>query len=81
MELPHEEAWARGRALDGEEQRAFWAGWVAAERRHFAEDPSRPFAGLLVLQRPEGYEVLSGPDGSFGPNQPFTDSDDSSAVC
>jgi hypothetical protein len=81
MELPHEKAWTRGRSRDGEEQRAFWAGWVEAERRHFAEDPSRPFADLLVLQRSEGYEVLRGPGGSPGPDQDLTHSDDPSAVC
>lgn len=57
MELPSEESWARGRARDGEAQREFWAGWVGAERRHFAGDPSRPFADLLVRQVAEGYEV------------------------
>ncbi|MEW2289815.1 hypothetical protein [Streptomyces sp. NPDC047841] len=61
MELPPEESWSRGRRRDGAEQRGFWDGWVAAERAHFAEDPSRPHADLLVLQRPEGYEVLPGP--------------------
>ncbi|WP_078629731.1 uridine kinase family protein [Streptomyces sp. NRRL WC-3744] len=61
MELPREESWARGRRRDGAEQREFWDGWVAAERAHFAVDPSRPHADLLVLQRHEGYEVLPGP--------------------
>ncbi|MET9735021.1 hypothetical protein ABZZ79_31575 [Streptomyces sp. NPDC006458] len=61
MEMPPEEAWARGRARDGEEQRAFWDGWVPAERRHFADDPSKPHADLVVRQVPEGYEVLPGP--------------------
>jgi len=81
MELPHDVAWARGRARDGEEQRAFWAGWVEAERRHFAEDPSRPFAGLLVRQGSEGYEVIPGPAGTLGPDQNLTHSDDPAAVC
>ncbi|MFE9441767.1 uridine kinase [Streptomyces sp. NPDC006602] len=72
MELPREEAWARGRARDGEEQREFWAGWVGAEQRHFAEDPSRPFANLLVRQRPEGYEVFPGPAGDIGSDQSVT---------
>ncbi|MFV0137160.1 uridine kinase [Streptomyces sp. HMX87] len=58
MELPAEEAWARGRARDGAEQREFWDRWVPAERAHFTDDPSRPFADLLVRQRKEGYEVL-----------------------
>ncbi|MEV6172266.1 hypothetical protein AB0L99_29150 [Streptomyces sp. NPDC051954] len=61
MEVPREEAWTRGRTRDGEEQREFWAGWVEAERRHFADDPSRPFADLLVQQCEKGYEVHSGP--------------------
>ncbi len=61
MELPPEESWARGRLRDGAEQEEFWDGWVAAERAHFAADPSRPHADLLVLQRHKGYEVLPGP--------------------
>ncbi|MFJ8200647.1 uridine kinase [Streptomyces sp. NPDC096152] len=60
MELPREESWTRGRSRDGEEQREFWAGWVEAERRHFAADPSRPYADLLVRQVEQGYEVLPG---------------------
>ncbi|MFC9288969.1 uridine kinase [Streptomyces sp. NPDC057052] len=64
MELPREEAWARGRSRDGEDQREFWDGWVEAEARHFAEDPSRPYAHALVRQLPEGYEVLPGPAGT-----------------
>ncbi|MFF8939836.1 uridine kinase [Streptomyces paradoxus] len=81
MELPREEAWARGRSRDGEEQWEFWYGWVAAERRHFAEDPSKPFADLLVRQRDEGYEVLTAAAGSTGPNQPLTHGDGPPAVC
>ena len=61
MELARDEAWARGRARDGEEQREFWDGWVLAEQRHFAEDPSRPFADLLVRRYERGYEALPGP--------------------
>ncbi len=81
MELPAGEAWARGRARDGEAQRDFWAGWVPAERRHFAEDPSRPFADHLVRQFPDGYEVLAGPGGT--PDDPLflTHRDGPSAVC
>ncbi|QCD54709.1 uridine kinase family protein [Streptomyces hawaiiensis] len=81
MELPPEEAWARGRSRDGEEQREFWNGWVPSERRHFADDPSRPFADLLVRQRDQGYEVLAGPAGIVGPDQPFTHGDEPPAVC
>ncbi|MPY54410.1 uridine kinase family protein [Streptomyces acidicola] len=81
LEVPNEEAWARGRSRDGEEQREFWAGWVAAERRHFAEDPSRPCADLLVRQRSEGYEVLPGPAGTSGSTLFLTHGNGPSAVC
>ncbi|MEU9470017.1 hypothetical protein AB0D78_26015 [Streptomyces avermitilis] len=81
MELPPEASWTRGRERDGEAQREFWAGWVEAERLHFAEDPSRPFADLLIQQCPEGYEVLPGPVGTPGPDQDLTHSDGPSAMC
>jgi uridine kinase len=81
MELPREEAWARGRSRDGEEQREFWDGWVPAERRHFADDPSRPFADLLVRQREKGYQVIPGPAGPVGPGRPLTHGDGPPAVC
>ena len=70
LETPREESWARGQRRDGEAQRAFWAGWVRAERAHFAADPSRPFANHLVRTGPETYEVLPGPAGraSGGPS-------------
>lgn len=61
LEMTREEAWERGRSRDGEEQREFWDGWVRAETHHFSDDPSRPYAGLLVRQLSEGYEVLPGP--------------------
>ncbi|MET9763644.1 hypothetical protein ABZ016_32140 [Streptomyces sp. NPDC006372] len=81
MELAREEAWARGRSRDGEEQREFWNGWIPAERRHFADDPSRPFADLLVRQREKGFEVLPGPAGTVGPDQRLTHGDEPPAVC
>lgn len=81
MEVPREESWARGRGRDGEEQREFWAGWVRAEAEHFAEDPSRPFADLLVRQGDKGYKVLPGPEGTIGPDQEITLGDGPSAVC
>ncbi|WP_406358715.1 uridine kinase [Streptomyces sp. NBC_00658] len=81
MELPHGEAWTRGRRRDGEAQGEFWDGWVSAERRHFAEDPSRPFADLLARQCSEGYEVLPGPTETPGPNPDITHGDGPSAVC
>ncbi|WP_059046954.1 uridine kinase family protein [Streptomyces acidiscabies] len=72
MELDQERAWARGRARDGVEQREFWDGWVGAERTHFAEDPTRPSANLLVRQTTQGYEVLPGPSGALGPYRDVT---------
>lgn len=62
MDVPHEEAWQRGRRRDGAVQRDFWDGWEPEELQHFTGDPTRPFAHLLVRQCPEGYEVLPGPN-------------------
>ncbi|MEU0412480.1 hypothetical protein ABZ307_32285 [Streptomyces griseorubiginosus] len=81
MDLPRAESWARGRSRDGVEQREFWEGWVLAERRHFAEDPSRPFADLLVRQCPQGYETLEGPAVTPGPDQDVTHGDGSTSMC
>jgi len=84
MELPAEEAWARGRARDGEEQREFWDGWVPAERAHFAADPSRPFADLLVRRKEQGttgYEVTPGPAVTAEADRSVTERDDPSAMC
>ncbi|WP_078914112.1 uridine kinase family protein [Streptomyces sp. NRRL S-37] len=80
MDLSPEESWSRGRARDGAEQREFWDGWVRAEHEHFAGDPSRPFAGLLVRQRPKGYELLPGPAGTGESPPPLTQGDDSPAL-
>ncbi|WEO98625.1 hypothetical protein A6P39_033855 [Streptomyces sp. FXJ1.172] len=80
MELPRGESWTRGRRRDGMEQREFWDGWVEAEHAHFAEDPSRPHADLLVLQKSGGYEVLPGPGSTPGPDQNVTQGDGSSAL-
>nr|WSZ20996.1 hypothetical protein OH837_37700 [Streptomyces canus] len=81
MDLPREESWARGRSRDGAELREFWEGWVAAEQRHFAEDPSRPFADLLVRQCQKGYAITSGPAETVGPDRDVTHGDDPSAMC
>ncbi|NDZ82148.1 hypothetical protein G3I19_27160 [Streptomyces sp. SID10853] len=54
-------SWDRGRHRDGPALREFWDGWTAAEARHFAGDPSRPFADLLVRECREGYEWFPGP--------------------
>ncbi|MGI5467618.1 uridine kinase family protein [Streptomyces sp. CA-132043] len=61
MELPDETAWSRGRRRDGPELTGFWDGWIPAERAHFAVDPSRPYADLLVTQGQAGYEWRAGP--------------------
>ncbi|GGT77565.1 uridine kinase family protein [Streptomyces lateritius] len=75
MERGPEESWARGRHRDGPAQSAFWDGWTVAETRHFAADPSRPFADALVRECPEGYEWLPGPQVTAGPNQIITERD------
>ncbi|WP_244501164.1 uridine kinase family protein [Streptomyces sp. TP-A0874] len=54
-------AWARGRLRDGDGLSEFWDGWTVAERRHFAADPSRPHADLLVRRDEGGYRLLPGP--------------------
>lgn len=81
MELAREDSWNRGRRRDGSEQREFWARWVEAERRHFADDPSRPHADLLVLQLQKGYEVLPGPAATHGSAPDVTHGDGPSAMC
>ncbi|MFE5715583.1 uridine kinase [Streptomyces sp. NPDC056501] len=75
MEREPEESWARGRRRDGPEQAEFWDGWTLAETRHFARDPSRPFADTLVRERPEGYDWLPGPSVTAGPDQIITHGD------
>jgi hypothetical protein len=61
LEVPQHTSWQRGRRRDGPGLSGFWDGWERAEQRHFASDPSRSYANLLVLQRIEGYLVLKGP--------------------
>jgi uridine kinase len=48
MDLPAAAARARGEARDGPALTEFWRSWTRAEKAHFAQDPSRPFADLLV---------------------------------
>ncbi|MGW7197791.1 uridine kinase family protein [Streptomyces chryseus] len=72
MDLDARESWARGRRRDGPAQADFWDGWTAAETRHFATDPSRPYADLLVRQRQEGYEWRPGPYATALPNHSVT---------
>ncbi|MFJ3924460.1 uridine kinase [Streptomyces sp. NPDC090022] len=73
METPREQAWERGRLRDGRELSDFWDGWERAERAHFADDPSRPFADTLVRQSGTGYEWTSGAAGSAGTPGSVTD--------
>ncbi|WP_037649575.1 uridine kinase family protein [Streptomyces flavidovirens] len=72
MDLGARESWARGRRRDGPAQAEFWDGWTAAEMRHFATDPSRPYADLLVRQCHEGYEWRPGPFATAFPNHSVT---------
>lgn len=60
METPRERSWGRGRNRDGRELSAFWDEWERAEVAHFSDDPSRPFADVLVRQSGTGYEWTSG---------------------
>lgn len=55
MERAAEESWRRGRHRDGPAQSAFWDGWTVAETRHFAHDPSLPFADTLIRECQGGY--------------------------
>ncbi|MGR8011700.1 uridine kinase family protein [Streptomyces hypolithicus] len=75
MELAAPSAWARGRRRDGPAQAEFWDGWTAAEMRHFATDPSRPHADLLVRQCPEGYAWWPGSGAAARANHSVTMSD------
>ncbi|WP_407554195.1 hypothetical protein QOM21_30355 [Streptomyces sp. Pv4-95] len=65
MELAPEHSWERGQLRDGPALAAFWNGWIPAERGHFAADPSRPYADLLVRQGQTGYEIHVGPSGAL----------------
>ncbi|MDF6041233.1 hypothetical protein LRD69_03455 [Streptomyces sp. JH14] len=72
MELGPAAAWERGRLRDGPALSDFWDGWTAAEERHFADDPSRPYADALVRQLPVGYEWLEGHRATAGANRSVT---------
>ncbi|GAB2586756.1 hypothetical protein GCM10027168_19470 [Streptomyces capparidis] len=60
MDLPAREAHARGMKRDGPALAPFWKRWRAAEKAHFAADPSRPHADLVVRAVPDGYSVRPG---------------------
>ncbi len=59
LAVPAEVAWASGRRRDGPGQAAFWRTWEAAERGHFADDPSRPFADILIAPRGDSYHACT----------------------
>jgi hypothetical protein len=63
LEVTPEVARRRGLLRDGPELAPFWTGWTAAEDAHFAADPSRPFADLLLRQTdgPDGCVAVPGP--------------------
>jgi uridine kinase len=60
LEVDPETARRRGLRRDGPELAHFWTGWNRAEDAHFAADPSRPFADLLVRQTADGYRAAPG---------------------
>ncbi|MFF5449289.1 uridine kinase [Streptomyces sp. NPDC012888] len=76
METPREESWRRGRSRDGRELAGFWDGWERAELAHFAGDPSRPFADVLVRQCGTGYEWTSGTGAAAGTSSSVTEGHD-----
>lgn len=61
LEVDPATARARGRRRDGGGLATFWTGWTREEDAHFAADPSRPYADLLVHQTPSGYRAVPGP--------------------
>lgn len=64
LDVPRDTARERGERRDGLHLADFWAGWMRAQDAHFAADPTRPFAELLVRQVPNGYEVRELPTGT-----------------
>lgn len=63
LEVPPDEAHRRGLHRDGAALTDFWTEWTRAEEAHFAADPTRPYADLLVRQTEEGdgYTAAPGP--------------------
>ncbi|MFJ3726359.1 uridine kinase [Streptomyces sp. NPDC090045] len=76
METPRAQSWLRGRNRDGHELSDFWDGWERAERAHFSNDPSRPFADTLVRQSGTGYEWSSGAGATAGTPASVTEGDE-----
>lgn len=63
LEVAAQTARRRGLLRDGPALAHFWTGWNRAEDAHFAADPSRPFADLLLRQTEDagGYRAVPGP--------------------
>ncbi|MFE4694214.1 uridine kinase [Streptomyces sp. NPDC056749] len=68
-------SWERGRLRDGPGLSEFWDGWTVAEQRHFAGDPSLPFADAVIRRVPTGYEWLEGSHATAGASHFVTDSE------
>lgn len=75
IEGDSEASWEQGRRRDGPGLSDFWDGWTVAERRHFAIDPSFPFADAVIRRLPQGYEWLEGPRPTAGASRTITDSE------
>ncbi|MEU1216320.1 uridine kinase [Streptomyces sp. NPDC005791] len=75
VEGEREASWEQGRHRDGPELSDFWDGWTVAERRHFAEDPSYPFADAVIRRTPTGYAWLEGPRPTAVASQVVTESE------
>ncbi|MBD0744232.1 uridine kinase [Streptomyces sp. CBMA152] len=75
MEMAAEASWERGRRRDGTALSGFWDEWTAAEMRHFAADPSLPYADVLVRQGQEGYEWRQRRDSAPTAHRSVTDGD------
>jgi uridine kinase len=60
LDMPRDAARERGEQRDGPTLADFWTGWMRAQDRHFAEDPTRPFADHLISGGPSGYRMRSG---------------------
>ncbi|MEU5719565.1 hypothetical protein AB0G71_28115 [Streptomyces sp. NPDC020403] len=76
LEGDSERSWQRGRRRDGPALSEFWDGWTVAEERHFADDPSYPFAHAVIRQMPGGYAWLDGPHVTTGASHPLTESEE-----
>ncbi|MFI2781544.1 uridine kinase [Streptomyces sp. ALB3] len=70
-----EASWERGRHRDGPGLSEFWDGWTAAEQRHFADDPSYPFADVVIRRMPTGYMWLEGCHPTAVASRILTDSE------